>query len=154
MAKFQIISFIIFSAILTLLYTSCEATKVCDCNDPNRQHFTLTDDLTNQNLLSGTYQRYFRDSITLFSIERKNGNNFRTDYLVETDANDSIFIATFNTQSVSQYFIGWNNRDLDTIDINTRVTSGSCCGGLFMIESLYFNNTPCENSNIWVLKKK
>lgn len=139
-----------FFAIICMFLTSC----YCDCALHDEQFFTLMDSKSNKNLLYGSEKKYSVDSITLFSIERKNGNNFRTDYRIESNANDSVFVAYLNTKDVKRYFIAWNLQDMDTIDIETRNTTGRCCGDQSLIEKLIFNQEECQSvSYYWSLKK-
>lgn len=144
----QVIFFIIVFSVITL--TSCENTKVCDCDDLNRQFFTIVDDNTNLNLLFGANKRYSFDSIDVFSIEVRNGHNFRRDFSIERLQSDSVFALRLDNQNVKRYFISFDLNGLDTIDISTIFLGGGCCGDRHIIDSLKFK---CNQNNQWILKK-
>ena len=139
--------------IIGITFTSCENTIVCDCDDPNRQFFTIVDYHTNSNLLFGDNKRYSFDSISVFAIEVRNGHNFRRDFSTEQFQNDSIFAMHLDIQNVKKYFISFDLKDLDTIDFSTKYLGGGCCGDRYIIDSLKFNGKMCDRNNQWILRK-
>lgn len=146
-------SLFVLTTLIFVTLISCEKNVVCDCVDDKLQIFTVVDEVTNLNLLNGDSKIFSFDKIDVFTIEFKNGHNFRKDFPIDSLQSDSTFAVRLDNQNVKRYFISFDLNDLDTIDISTRFLDGGCCGDRHLIDSLKFNGRLCDQNNHWILKK-
>ena len=142
--------------ILPLTFVSC-CLGIPKCPEGNNSAaFRIRNSTNGNDLVFGLTKVYNKDSIKFYSLI--GSDTIYHTYNPGAYSNvplDSLLFVSFDSRKIKIVYVKLNDIDLDTLSLNYRLSSSTCCGDRIYVSPASYNNNYLENSSdgITIIKK-